>query len=99
LVFIAENIREHSVEKGRAKQYAASLIHDLEKDTAMVQREIRQMHFFISKIDILTQFLKNKNINEITNRQLFAYTLIDGEYRQILMVPFFSKCCSGIHTK
>jgi hypothetical protein len=81
LGFIAENIREHSVEKGRAKQYAASLIHDLEKDTAMVQREIRQMHFFISKIDLLAQFLKNKNISEITNRQLFAYMLIDGDYR------------------
>jgi hypothetical protein len=81
LGFIAENIREHSVEKARAKQYAVSLINDLEKDTAMAQVDIRQMRFTISKIDTLAKVLKTKKISEITNRQLFAYTLLDGDYR------------------
>jgi hypothetical protein len=81
LGFFAENIREHNVEKQRARQYAASLVHDLEKDTAMVQVDIMQMNLSISKIDSLAKFLKNKKINEITNRQLFAYTFIDGQYR------------------
>jgi len=40
LGFIAENMREHIVEKDRAKQYAKSLISDLKNDTAMVNSHI-----------------------------------------------------------
>jgi hypothetical protein len=29
LGFVAENIREHAVEQNRAKEFAASLVHDL----------------------------------------------------------------------
>src|SRR3954447_12348697 len=81
LGFVAENIREHSVEKERARQFAASLVHDLEKDTAMVQVDINQIRISISKIDSLARFLKNKKISEIGNKQLFAYTAIAGQYR------------------
>ena len=81
--FFAESYREHSVEKARAKEYANSLVHDLEKDTAMVQIDINQMKLLSSKIDSFASFLKNKGISEISNRQLFAYTITisGGVYR------------------
>src|SRR4051812_28688822 len=81
LGFVAENIRKHSLEKERARQYAASLVHDLEKDTAMVQIDITQIKHAVSKIDSLAKFLKGKQINEISNKQLFAYTFNDAAYR------------------
>jgi hypothetical protein len=81
--FFAESYREHSVEKARAKEYANSLVHDLEKDTAMVQIDINQMKLLNSKIDSLASFLRNKEISEISNKQLFAYTVTisGGVYR------------------
>jgi hypothetical protein len=79
--FFAESYREYSVEKARAKEYANSLVHDLEKDTAMVQVDIRQMKFDRAKIDSLASFLKDKQLSEISNRQLFAYTLFPTLYR------------------
>src|SRR4051794_2235619 len=81
LGFVAENIREHAVEKERARQYAASLVHDLEKDTAMVQIDIMQIKNAIAKVDSLALFLRNRKISEISNKQLFAYTFIDAGYR------------------
>ncbi len=79
--FFAESYREYSVEKARAKEYANSLVHDLEKDTAMVQVDIRQMKLDRAKIDSLASFLKDKQLSEISNRQLFAYTLFPTLYR------------------
>ena len=79
--FFAESYREYSVEKARAKEYANSLVHDLEKDTAMVQVDISQMKRGRSKIDSLASFLKDKKISEISNRQLFAYTRFSTLYR------------------
>jgi hypothetical protein len=81
--FFAESYREHSVEKARAKEYANSFVHDLEKDTAMVQIDINQMKLLNSKIDSLANFLRNKEISEISNKQLFAYTVTisGGVYR------------------
>ncbi|RNI34813.1 hypothetical protein EFY79_14085 [Hanamia caeni] len=79
--FFAESYREYSVEKARAKEYANSLIHDLEKDTAMVQIDISQMKHARSKIDSLASFLKDKKIGEISNRQFFGYTLFPTLYR------------------
>ena len=40
LGFIAENLREISVEKHRAKEYMHSLIEDLEADTSNIQSTI-----------------------------------------------------------
>ena len=34
--FLAENQREHSIEKQRAQKFAASIIEDLERDTAEI---------------------------------------------------------------
>ena len=81
LGFFAENIREHIVEEDRARQYARSLVHDLEKDTAMVQIDIRNIQYFRTRIDSLTSFLRNKKIENITNEDLYAFTYFIALYR------------------
>jgi hypothetical protein len=81
LGFFAESYREYSVEKSRAKEYASSLVHDLEKDTAMVKVDIRNMEYITARIDSLSALLKNNKINKLTNIQLFAYTHFGCDYR------------------
>jgi hypothetical protein len=51
--FLAENQREHFVEKHRAKEYAKSLFTDLKADTTELNAGIRQTEFIIRCIDSL----------------------------------------------
>lgn len=81
LGFVAENIREHFSQKETAKQYAQSLVHDLEKDTAMVQVDIKQMKQIMSTIDSVANFLRNKKIADLNNRTLYYYTSFECDYR------------------
>src|SRR3954466_470258 len=67
LGFVAENIREHMVEKDRAKQYAKSLISDLQKDTSMINEELFELNHSIKDIDSLCLYVKGKTINQISN--------------------------------
>jgi hypothetical protein len=71
LGFVAENIREHMVEKDRAKQYAKSLISDLQKDTSMINEELLELNHSIKDIDSLCLYVKGKTINQISNLELF----------------------------
>jgi hypothetical protein len=71
----------HFSEKETAKQYAQSLIHDLEKDTMMVQVDIKQMKGIISTIDSVANFLRNKSIGDLNNRTLYYYTRFECDYR------------------
>ena len=53
--FLAENQREHIVEKHRAKEYASSLFEDLKEDTAEIKAGIRQLNFMLSAFDSCIQ--------------------------------------------
>ena len=79
--FLAENQREHYIEKIRAKQYAQSLIYDLKNDTVMVNRIIRQMLGRVAETDSLIKFLDNKPIEQIRNTDLFIKTATDELYQ------------------
>ena len=82
LGFVAENIREHMVEKDRAKQYAKSLISDLQKDTSMINEELFELNHSIKDIDSLCLYVKGKTINQISNLELFEKAFINmGFYR------------------
>ena len=72
LGFFVENQREHYVEHQRVKQYARSLIQDLEKDTLMVNEIIAQMKYSVGLIDSLAVYLKDKEIEQIRNIDLFT---------------------------
>ena len=70
--FLAENQREHYIEKVRAKQYAKSLVNDLIEDTAMIKRIIRQANHEFRLINRLSDYLRDKPIEQIKNIDLFV---------------------------
>ncbi|HUQ66904.1 MAG TPA: hypothetical protein VM101_12155 [Flavitalea sp.] len=70
LGFVAENVREHIVEKDRARQYAKSLISDLKNDTAMISDHIQQITTNIMRIDSLSAYAYGKKINQIVNFEI-----------------------------
>jgi hypothetical protein len=79
LGFVAENIREHIVEKDRARQYAKSLISDLKNDTAMVNNHIEQITRSMNRIDTLRTYVYDKSLNQINNFDLIYKSSI-GSY-------------------
>jgi hypothetical protein len=57
--FLAENIREHSVERHREKEYITSLVNDLEYDTAQFNYQIDVLEKKIPFFDSVFLFLNN----------------------------------------
>ena len=70
--FMAENQREHFVERHRAKEYAKSLLSDLKEDTAEIAAGIRQNMFMILTFDSCISIGK-KNIDKSTVPGQFYY--------------------------
>ena len=68
--FLAENQREHIVEKKRAKEYARSLVHDLSNDTSQLSNFIKRVPFFVAKYDSF--LLSHRNLK--TTGQLYYYS-------------------------
>ena len=73
--FLAENQREHYIEKVRAKQFAKSLVNDLQKDTSMINLIIKQTKSGINLTEIVVGYLSNKPIEQIKNIDLFVYKI------------------------
>ncbi len=69
LGFIAENMREHFVEKEREKKYMESLVADLSVDTATINYGLPRKEKKILAIDsIFSFFINNKNATTISGR-------------------------------
>jgi len=75
--FLAENQREHYIERYRVKQYARSLVNGLEKDTAMVNLIISRIKRNIRLTDSLSAYLKKKPLSQIRNIDLFILSSFD----------------------
>ncbi len=60
LGFIAENIREHIVEHDRAKEYAVSLVQDLQNDTTAIDNQVRFSKTYIAITDTLLNLSKER---------------------------------------
>lgn len=71
--FLAENQREHYVEKQRAKQFAKSLLKDLKRDTASLSFCKLHTKTIIDAIDSLREILRSKDIKEVKGNQLYYY--------------------------
>ena len=71
--FLAENIREHSVEHQRAKVYAANLFDELKKDTADLNYLITQHTLISGKLDTFCLLSKEKKQRNVTNGMLYYY--------------------------
>jgi hypothetical protein len=77
LGFIAENIREHVGEQNRAKDFSASLVRDLQRDTIAINNQIKIARFYIAVSDSLLQLSKTKlegrNATQFSFYSRFAY--------------------------
>ncbi|HEY6062906.1 MAG TPA: hypothetical protein VIV35_04825 [Chitinophagaceae bacterium] len=58
--FLAENLREHNVEHLRAKEFAKSLVQDLQNDTTAINVQKKSSEIFISFTDSLLNLSKTK---------------------------------------
>ena len=81
--FLAENQREHFIEQKRAKNYARDLASDLKRDTAMIGVIIRQIHQHIHAMDNLALYVKDRNLDQMKNLDLFVLGALD-RYRPFM---------------
>ena len=58
--FLAENIREHKVEHLRAKEFAKSLVQDLQNDTTALNAQAKSSEIFTAITDSLLECSKKK---------------------------------------
>lgn len=58
--FMAENIREHKIEQHRAKDFAKSLVQDLQNDTTAINNQKRSADLYIAVADSLLKLSKTK---------------------------------------
>jgi hypothetical protein len=75
--FLAENQREHLVEKHRAKEFARSLAYDFSKDTANMLYIINRINIQVENTDSLVAYVEGHKFSEVRNVDLFALTLVD----------------------
>jgi len=84
LGFIAENVREHYVEKHRAKEYAQSLYNDLKKDSAGLQFFIGFKQWKNRKLDSLITILNQSDYQKYA-KELYYYgcfsTMVDLTFK------------------
>jgi len=85
LGFIAENVREMITEHERAEVFAASMLRDLQTDTAELNSYRTYMNFAASKADTLIQLLSANELQNIETGKLYWYGLFGGARR--LFVP------------
>jgi hypothetical protein len=71
LGFLAENFREHAVEKEREKQYMQSLLNDLDKDTATINAALPLKQMRIDAADSVFLFFKDHHVATTISGKLF----------------------------
>ena len=75
--FLAENIREHKVEQQRAKEFARSLVQDLQNDTTAIRVQKKSGRIFIaianSLLTISKTRLEGRNAAEFSFYTRFMY--------------------------
>ncbi|HEX5152484.1 MAG TPA: hypothetical protein VFW07_13635 [Parafilimonas sp.] len=84
LGFIAENIREHYVEHERARVFAASMVNELEGDTAELRGYISYMTLATGYTDTLIQLLSGSDPKDIPTGKLYWYGLWGGASRSFV---------------
>ena len=75
--FLAENIREHRVEHLRAKEFAKSLVQDLQNDKSAINVQKKSSEYFIAFTDSLLEHskirLEGRNAAEFSFYTRFMY--------------------------
>ena len=75
LGFVAENIRETSVERHREKEYMRLMVEDLKKDTANINTMVNGNRILIMGLDSLLDLLSGPQQDKSIQRRTFIYSL------------------------
>jgi len=62
--FLAENIREHQVERTREKQFIRGLVEDLAEDTSTLSNIVTELDQNVQRMDSLMQILASPDIQQ-----------------------------------
>jgi hypothetical protein len=68
LGFIAESIREHFVEKKHEKEYAISLVRDLQHDTSDIYRVMRGLDRDIARADTMISLFEKRDFKNTSGK-------------------------------
>lgn len=71
LGFIAESIREHFVEKKHEKEYAISLVRDLQHDTSDIYRVMRGLDRDIARADTMISLFEKRDFKNTSGKLYF----------------------------
>ena len=85
LGFLAENSREHIVERKKAKEFVQSMVDDLKKDTAIFELTYLVNRVALEKMDSLILLLKSDGYNNHTSQLYYMARLVAG-----ISQPYFS---------
>jgi hypothetical protein len=75
LGFVAENIREASVERHQEKEYMRLLVEDLKKDTANINTMVNGNVILIKGLDTLLDLVSGSKLDPSVQRRTFIYAL------------------------
>src|SRR5450432_1568558 len=96
--FLAENIREHSIEHQREKQYMGTLLEDLKRDTAQFKRLKDYLTIIVERRDSVIRYLKppvqNDKVLEYYREttiitSFFSYPYIAGTIKKLRQPGIF----------
>ena len=82
--FLAENIREHKIEKYRAKVFAASMLRELEGDTARLVSYRKYFDHATKNVDTFMQLLAANEPKDIPSGKLYWYGLWGGAHNYFI---------------
>jgi hypothetical protein len=82
--FFAETIRENIKEHGQAKEYATTMVSDLESDTSDLNGYIKYASYASSNIDSMMQLFSDSNAAQIPSGKLYWYGLWGGAHRDFV---------------
>ena len=71
------NWNQKENEQYKIKEYAVSIIQDLELDIAMANQIKGQIEHIAARIDSLNRYIQNRRITDFDNLVMLSYTLIN----------------------
>src|SRR5258705_6884753 len=71
--FLAENLREHSIEHQREKQYALTLYEDIKSDTAALTESIADCDYVTARIDSFRTMVQTRELASFPTGTWYYY--------------------------
>ena len=84
--FLAENIREHKVEKHREKVYMQNMLEDLEADTAIYADYARINAVIYDLVDTLAALIKRPDRKNHVSKLAYAARIVTAKWKQVAPV-------------